>query len=124
MDNFRQGSVSKRVAISVISLYALLLQGFLAATAQAEARDSYGEITCAPSGLGSQSPNGGETHQHCLCCVLGCAVAGGGYLPTSPEAADFPARKVSTIVWTPFSGIAAHSAKKFYFSARAPPLSH
>ncbi|WP_156964416.1 hypothetical protein [Methylocapsa aurea] len=114
--------MSKRVAISVISLYALLLQGFLAAAAQAEARDSYGEITCAPSSLGSESPNGGEPHQHCLCCVLGCAVAGGAYVATPPEAADFPARKVSAIVWTPFSGIAAQSPQKFYFAARAPPL--
>jgi hypothetical protein len=37
MGRFRQGSIARRVAISAFALYALLLQGFLAASAPAAA---------------------------------------------------------------------------------------
>jgi hypothetical protein len=48
MGRFRQGSLARRVAISAFALYALLLQGFLAASTPAAAFAFEGGISCDP----------------------------------------------------------------------------
>ena len=72
---FRKGSVAKRVALSVVALYALLLQAFVVAAAPVPFTPA-GAIPCVQDDLAS--PRGGETHHnhHGLCCVVACAAGG------------------------------------------------
>ncbi|MGI8568535.1 MAG: hypothetical protein ACR2KT_05450 [Methylocella sp.] len=73
MERFRQRPGVKRVAVGMIALFALLLQGFF--IAPAAAFDPLGGITCAQDGSRSGTP-AGEHHHHGLCCILGCAACG------------------------------------------------
>jgi hypothetical protein len=124
MGRNRQRWVSKRVAISVIALYAFLLQGFLAAAAQASAFDSLGNITCSPQASDPAAPPSGDRdHCHSLCCILACVASGCAYLATASGFAVFPPRMATPIVWTSRPRVAARSPQRFYFAARGPPLS-
>jgi hypothetical protein len=67
MQRLRRGSAVRRIVISVIALYAVLLQGMFAPPAAAF--DSLGEITCAQNGSRSEAP-GGEHHHHGLAAFL------------------------------------------------------
>ena len=122
MIRFRQSSVSTRAAISVIALYALLIHGFLASTAQTQAMGSPGDITCAPGKAGSDAPNGGERHSHGACCILACAAAGAAYLDNSVGVSIAVSRIASAIVWAESKGAETRQAKRFHFAARGPPL--
>jgi len=122
MGRFRQSSVSRRVAISVIALYALLLQGFLVAATQAAAFDSFGDVTCSPAEPNSTSTGGEQQdHRHGLCCILACAASGCAYLATASGVAVFPERVATAIVWTSGSGFTSRSPQRFFFAARGPP---
>lgn len=121
MGRFGQSSVSTRAAISVIALYALLMQGVLASTAQAGAFGPLGDITCAPGKTGPQSPDGGDRHSQALCCILACAASGAAYLATPFAASGFPVRTAATFVWTARAEQAAGRERLFHFEARGPP---
>jgi hypothetical protein len=123
MVRFRQGSVSKRAAISMIALYALLMQGFLASTAQTKAFGSQGDITCAPGKTGPAAPAGGERHSHGACCILACAAASAAYLENSSFGISVaPARTASVIVWADSSGAETLQVERFHFAPRGPPV--
>jgi hypothetical protein len=64
MGRFRQGSLARRVAITAFALYALLLQGFLAASAPAAAIAFPGGIECAQDGSGSGTSGGDPVRHH------------------------------------------------------------
>jgi hypothetical protein len=53
MGRFRQESMARRAAIGALALYALLLQGFLAASAPTAAFAFPGGISCAQDGSGT-----------------------------------------------------------------------
>ncbi|MGH6867488.1 MAG: hypothetical protein ACREDA_01160 [Methylocella sp.] len=115
MGRFRQGSLARRVAITAFALYALLLQGFLAASAPAAAfAFPGGIISCAQDGSGSGT--GDPVRHHGLCCILACAAV------AAPSAVSvFSPRVASAIPFAPAPGIAARSPVKYYFAARGPP---
>lgn len=121
MGRFRQSSVSTRAAISVIALYALLMQGLLASTAQAGAFGSLGDISCAPGKTGPESPDGGDPHSQALCCILACAASGAAYLATPYAASGSPARTAAAFVWTARPRGATWREQRFHFAARGPP---
>ena len=121
MGRFRQGSIARRVAISAFALYALLLQGFLAASAPAAAFAFPGGISCAQDGSGSGTSGGDPVHHHGLCCILGCAAAACAYVATASAVPAFPARAASAIHFAPAPGLAARAPQKYYFAARGPP---
>jgi hypothetical protein len=122
MGRFRQGSIARRVAISAFALYALLLHGFLAASAPAFGYAFPGGITCAQDGSGSGTPGGDPVHHHHgLCCILGCAAAASAHVATASAVSVFPPRAASAIHFAPVPGLAAHAPIKYYFAARGPP---
>jgi hypothetical protein len=122
MGRFRQGSMARRVAISAFALYALLLQGFLAASAPAAVFAFPGGISCAQDGSGSGTPGGDPVHRHHgLCCILGCAAAACANVATASAVPAFPARVASAIHFAPAPGLAARAPLKYYFAARGPP---
>ncbi|WOJ89600.1 hypothetical protein RZS28_17730 [Methylocapsa polymorpha] len=123
MTSLRQGSATKRVAISVVALYALLLQALLGAAAHAAAFDRFGNAICAPDGSNPEAPGGEQDHQHCLCCILACAASGCAYLATASGLAAFPQRMALAVVWAPMPGIPTRAPQRFYFAARGPPES-
>jgi hypothetical protein len=124
MRRFRQGSVAKRAAISVIAIYALLLQAFLTASAPAVASPD-GTILCVQAGP-AQGPAGSTPaghHHDCPCCILCCAAA-----LCTPAGADsaaivFPSRVASAIEFPATPVPAARSFLKHFFAARGPPES-
>ena len=121
MGRFRQASIARRVAISAFALYALLLQGFLAASAPAAAFAFAGGISCAQDGSGSGTSGGDPVRHHGLCCILACAVAACGYVATPSAVPAFPVRVASAIHFAPVPGLVARAPFKFYFAARGPP---
>lgn len=120
MGRFRHSSGSPRAAISVIALYALFLQGFLAAAAQASAFEAVGSAVCVAPAPGEQSPNG-TGHHHGLCCILACAACGCAYLAS--ETSEFVAseRFASPLVWLPGGSHVRYQPFKNYLGARGPP---
>jgi len=123
MGRFRQGSVAKRVTLSVIVLYALLLQAFLAAAGPVAAFDPSTGITCSEDGSPVGAPSGGDHHHTGLCCILACAACACAYIATVVGVAVFPTRASSSHVWDLALILAAHPPLKFYFAARGPPQS-
>ncbi|MDQ6701656.1 MAG: hypothetical protein M3Z96_00340 [Pseudomonadota bacterium] len=121
MGSFRQGSIARRAAIGAFALYALLLQGFLAASAPAAAFAFPGGISCAQDGSGSGTSGGDPVRHHGLCCILACAAAACGYVATPSAVSVFPTRVASTIDFAPALGLAARAPRKYYFAARGPP---
>jgi len=114
--------MARRVAIGAFAVYALLLQGFLAASAPAAAFAFPGGISCAQDGSGSGAPGGDPVHhQHGLCCILGCAAAASAHVATASAIPAFPERAASAIHFAPVPGFAAHAPIKYYFAARGPP---
>jgi hypothetical protein len=107
MWRFRQGSIARRVAISAFALYALLLQGFLAASAPAAAVAFPGGVTCVQDGSGSGTPGGGPVRHHGLCCILACAAATCAYAGTASAVPVFLALVASAIDFAPAPGLAA-----------------
>ena len=121
MQRFRQGSIARRVAISAFALYALLLQGFLAASAPTAAFAFPGGVSCVQDGSGSRTPGGNLVRHHGLCCILACAAAACGYAGTASAVPGFPARVASTIEFAPVRGLVARAPHRYYFAARGPP---
>ncbi|MGO9236739.1 MAG: hypothetical protein ACLP4V_22695 [Methylocella sp.] len=118
MEWFRQISIVRRVAVSVIVLYALLLQGFL--VAPAIAFGSLGEITCQQEGSRPETP-AGEHHHPGLCCIL-CAICGSVPVAASSSGiAVFPILKASRVIWHSTLGNIAQPPIKYRFYARGPP---
>jgi hypothetical protein len=122
MGRFRKGSIARRAAIGAFAVYALLVQGFLAASAPTAAFAFPGGISCAQDGSGSGTPGGDPVHHHHgLCCILGCAAAACAYVATASAIPAFPARAASAIHFAPVPGLAARAPIKYYFAARGPP---
>ena len=123
MGSFRQGSVARRIAINAIALYALLLQGFLAASAPAAALDFSSGISCALDGANPGTPGGDPARHHGLCCILACAAAGCAYVASASVLVVFSPRVASSFNFAPKLGLSARSPLKYYFTARGPPIS-
>jgi hypothetical protein len=120
MERLRQSPVGKRVAIVVIALYALLLQGFLAAAVPAMAFAPSDGITCTQNESGAPLP-AGKHHPHGFCCILACAACGSAYVAAVAGTGVFPAPETSALVFAPLPRIGAPAPRKLYFSARGPP---
>src|SRR5438128_2259390 len=98
MGGLWQGSLARRVAVSAFALYALLLQGFLAASAPAAAFTLSDGINCTESGSGPGTSGGHPAgHHHGLCCIVACAAAACAYTRTDSAFVVFPARIGSKI---------------------------
>jgi hypothetical protein len=119
MGRFRKGSIARRVAITAFALYALLLQGFLVASAPAAAFAFLGGISCAQDGSGTSG--GDPIHHHGLCCILACAAAACAHVATASAVSVFPTRVASTIDFAPALGLATRAPRRYYFAARGPP---
>jgi hypothetical protein len=119
MRKFRQASPAQRLAISLIALYALLLQGFLATPSMAFA--PAGDVICAPDQADS-SPAGGEhKRHHGLCCIVACAACCATYVAAVTGLVVFPVREASSVGFGDSDPISALAPLEFYFAARAPP---
>ncbi|WP_036257397.1 hypothetical protein [Methylocapsa aurea] len=122
MGRFRQGSIAKRVAISVIALYALMLQAFVAAAAPASGFDFLDGSNCVQDASGTPTPGGAQHRHHGLCCILACAAAC-AYVAMASGIAIFPIRAASPFVWAQTPSLPNRPPQKFYFAARGPPQS-
>ncbi len=120
MKRFRQSSVAKRVAVSVIALCALLFQNMLAAPVAAFG--FIGEITCAQNGSGPEIPGGEHHRHHGLCCIFACPACVSA-VATSSSITVFPVRKTSSVVWHFTQGKTQRPRPKYSSSARGPPRS-
>jgi len=120
MERFRHSWGSRRAAVSVVALYALFLQGFLAAALQASTFESVSGAVCAAPSPGKQSQNGAG-HHHGLCCILACAACGCAYLAS--ETNDFVASEqfASPLVWLTSPSPVSYQPFKTYLGARGPP---
>jgi hypothetical protein len=107
MRRFRQGSIARRFAISAFALYALLLQGFLAAAAPGAAIGRGVSF-----GSRSSTPGGDPVHHHGL-CILACAAAACGYAGTASAVVVFSTLVASAIDFAPAPGLAARPPIKF-----------
>lgn len=121
MGRFRHRFVSRRTAISAVALYALFLQGFFAAAAEAEAQNFPLGAICSPAQLGTQIPSHGQ-NKHGLCCILACAACGCAYLAS--ESGDFGVaeRLVAPTVFSPETRLSIVRPFNIYLGARGPPL--
>lgn len=119
MGKFRHASVVQRIAISVIALYALLLQGFLAAPVTAFASD--GEVTCVTDISGPGSAGGEHNHHRGLCCIVACSAFCTAYVASLAGLIDFPIRQGSRVGFGETQAGAALAPLEFYFAARGPP---
>jgi hypothetical protein len=119
MQRSRKGSAVRRVAISLIALYAILLQGLLAAPAAA--LNAPGGVICAQSGSGSQTPDGERHHHHGLCCILACAASGGVFVAATAGIAFSPARAASRLEFASAPFVVTRAAAQFYLPPRGPP---
>jgi hypothetical protein len=118
MERLRKGSAAKRIAISVIVLYALLLQGILAPSAAAVG--SLSQITCTQNGSGSEAP-GGEHHHQGLWCILACAASGSVFVAAVAGLAVFPPQVVSRLDFAQPPAAVMRVPAQFYLPARGPP---
>lgn len=107
-----------RAAIAVLSLYALLMQPFLAAAAPA-VLDAAGML-CTHEPGGSKAPGADKAH---ACCPVLC-LAGPAALPSpgSVAVAAHPVRRVVRIAWNPRSAHAARAPPAVSATARGPPV--
>jgi hypothetical protein len=125
MGGLRQGSFAVRAAISVLALYALVLQAFLASSAPAAVFAFPGGIdayNCSQDATGSGLPGEHPSHHHGLCCILACAAAACAYAGTSSSIVAFPGiAKGSKIDFVPPPILAARLPLRFFFAARGPP---
>lgn len=112
--------MTQRVAISLIALYALVLQSFASAAAPTVFAALDGSI-CAQDISGSQAPAGEGHHDHGPCCILACVACACAYVATASGLAIFPASSASPLSWALDSAIAARPPVKYYFAARGPP---
>jgi hypothetical protein len=118
MQRLRRGSAARRVVISVIALYAVLLQVIFAPPAAAFG--SVGEITCAQNGSRSEAP-GGEHHHHGLCSILAYADSASVYVSATAGIVVLPLREASRLALTQPSANLTHASAQFYLPARGPP---
>jgi hypothetical protein len=126
MGRFRQGSFAKRAAISVLALYALLLQAVLAPSVPAAAFSFPGGIdayNCSQDATGSGAPGEHPTHHHGLCCILACAAAACAYVVgTASFIAIFASvPKGAKIYFAPAPSLSTRPALRYFFAARGPP---
>jgi len=125
MGGLRRGSFAKRAAVSVLALYALLLQAFLASTTSAAAFSFPGGIdayNCSQDGTGSGVPGERPPYHHGLCCILACTAAACAYLGTASSFAVFPAvAEGAKIAFALLPSPATRPPLKFFFAARGPP---
>jgi hypothetical protein len=121
MHRFRHSSSPNRVAISVIALYALFLQGFFAAAAEAAVLDSRDGSFCGTVAPGQAQPPGGDVHHHSLCCILACAACGCTYLAADGTGWIASERHASPVVWLPALDPVSAQPLSVNHSARGPP---
>lgn len=115
-----QGSVSARVAISVIVFYALVLQAFVAAGAPTGSFGALGDISCAPDDSRQGLPSGEHSDDHCPCCVLACAACAGAYAGTASDRV-FPPRHGQILAFALVETTTICAPLRFCFAARGPP---
>jgi len=118
LQRLRKGSAAKRIAISLIGLYALLLQGIFAPPAAP--LGSLDEITCTQNGAQSDGPSS-ERHRHGLCCILACAASGSVFAAATARSFVFPLRVLSRLDFAQPSAAIARASAQFYLPARGPP---
>jgi hypothetical protein len=115
-----QAAVSTRVAISVIVLYALVLQAYIAAAAPALGFNPAADARCAPGDARQDGPGRTNQDHHCLCCVLACAACACAFAATAPSAAA-PPRQVTTLTFALAQSQADRARPRLSFAARGPP---
>lgn len=120
MGSFRRGSLAKRAALSVIALYALLLQAFAAAAAEPAAPDPYGPI-CAQISSRVTASASSRAHRHGLCCISACFDCGCAFVAIPAGVAFAPNRRISSLAFGIAASFASRQPQGFYFAARGPP---
>ncbi len=118
---FRHSSVAKRAAISLIALYALLLQSFVAAAEARAMLVPFGEAGCFQSALQSDAPAGGARPHHGPCCILACASCGCAFVAAESDVVIFPVQRHSTVHWGLTQRTANFPPLGLNFFARGPP---
>lgn len=116
----RRFGPTTRVAISVIALYALLLQACIAAAAPAFSSDPSADLRCATGKPREDSPGGTHSDQHCLCCILACVACGVASL-AGGVGLVFPLPLGSIVTFALVEATGLRTPSRFYFAARGPP---
>lgn len=113
-------SIAKRVAITLIAICALLLQGVFAVSAAASG--SFEETACTQNGFQPEKPGGEHAQHHGMCCILACAACSCASITDAVHSVVLPVRRgSSTIVWTLAPGTGPRVAAQFNSPARGPP---
>jgi hypothetical protein len=125
MGGLRQGSFAVRAAISVLALYALVLQALLVSSTPSTVFAFPGGIdayNCSQDATGSGVPSGHPSHHHGLCCILACAAAACAYVGTATSIAVFLAiPEGAKIDFASAPRFLTRPALKYFFAARGPP---
>ena len=112
-----KGSIATRAAISVIALFALLLQGLLAAPAAV----AHGGVICSQSKAGPQTPDGDQHRHHGLCCIVACAASASIFVAAAAGVVFFAPRVASRLEFASASVASTRAAAQFYLPPRGPP---
>jgi hypothetical protein len=120
MDSLRHNSGPRRIAIGMIAVYALFLQGFFAAATHGTATELAGGPICSQAPAGTPATNRGG-HHHGLCCVLACAACGCAYLSSDASSSVIPDCFASPVAWLSSQLQARCQPLSFRLGARGPP---
>jgi len=111
--------VEGRAIMSVIALYALLIQAFLGFAAPARLLPGSGTVLCAEHAAGDPGVPAVPVHVH-ACCTL--VQAGALTLPDTPSTGvSLPAPAATQLVWRPEAEILRTGPPPRPGSARGPP---
>jgi hypothetical protein len=111
---------TRRVAISLIAIFALLLNG-LVATYATTLPPSDPTICVQVDGGAQDEPSGEHGPAHNYCCVLACVVCGVAYVASVAGVLVFPERSGARIALSRATPIPTSRPLELYFSARGPP---
>lgn len=112
--------VKSRAIISMVALYALLLQSFLAFAAPVMLSDPGGTVLCAEHGPGTPVPDQADAQCHACCMAIDIGtIAPPNILALS---VPYPFPQVSRVAWRPEADLAKTGPPTHARSARGPPV--
>lgn len=127
----RNARLARRVAVSGVALYALVLQALLGGLAPPPVAAPSGQICLPPAAMAGEPGSRGEAPAErsgpdatdCLaaCCLAACA-GGPAIRPADSRPAAWPARRGADPGWREAGGPGESAARPGTARARAPPV--
>lgn len=112
--------VQSRAIISVVALYALLLQAFLAFAAPVLSPDPTGGILCAEHGSGTPTHDQSDAQCHACCMALHIGTIAPPPVLAAPVL--WPVPQISRVAWRPEADLPRTGPPVHAQSARGPPI--